>query len=278
MALKLNQNKTVSHVAVEAAQAKAEQAEKPATVTQVSKPAAQAAKQETTQAAPKASFLKTGKTAKETFDQEEAKAQANKDRPFRFFLKNGGETSITFLDGDLDADGALEIPYYYEHFEKIAGRVQTFPCLQDSEPCPLCESGNSPSFVGVMTIIDHTEFKDKEGNMKKDQVRLFVAKRGTIKQLQKLAAKRGGLRGCRFDVSRTGDKEPGVGNVFDFTEKLTDAMLVKHYGDKSKPLVYDEKTLGFMDAVNLRKLGFGNKQAPVGAEAPLNEEDFSKEL
>lgn len=223
-----------------------------------------------------ASFLKKGKAAKEAFDKEETKAQINKDRPFRFFLKNGGESSITFLDGNLE-DGALNIPYFYEHFVKISGRAQNFVCTQDEEPCPICEGGDSPSFVGVLTVIDHSSYTGKDGKEYKDQVRLFVPKRGTIKQLQKFAEKRGGLRGCRFDVSRTGDKEPAVGNVFDFTEKLTEQQLVKTYGEKATPLDYS-KALGYLPAKDLRKLGFGSMHAPIGAEAGAGGDDFDKQL
>lgn len=222
-----------------------------------------------------ASFLKKGKAAQDAFAKEETKAQMNKDRPFRFFLKNGGESSITFLDGNLE-DGALNIPYFYEHFVKISGRAQNFVCTQDEEPCPICEGGDSPSFVGVLTVIDHSSYTGKDGKEYKDQVRLFVPKRGTIKQLQKFAEKRGGLRGCRFDVSRTGDKEPAVGNVFDFTEKLTEQQLVKTYGEKAAPLDY-AKALGYLPAKDLRKLGFGSMHAPIGAESGAGE-DFDKQL
>lgn len=226
--------------------------------------------------APTPSFLKTGQQAKEAFEKEETKAQISKDRPFRFFLKNGGESQITFLDGDLDADGVLSLPFFYEHFERIGGRPQTFVCVMDEEPCPICEGGSQPSFVGALTVIDHSTYEGKDGKVYKDQVRLFVPKRGTIKQLQKLAEKRGGLRGCRFDVSRTGDKEPAVGNVFDFTEKLTEAQLVATYGEKSKALDYSVAP-GYLPASELRKLGFGTMHAPVGQE-PGAGADFNNQL
>ena len=47
-----------------------------------------------------------------------------------------------------------------------------------------------------------------KGKVIKNTRKLFIAKNQTIKMLTKLAAKRGGLQGCTFDVARTGDKEP----------------------------------------------------------------------
>jgi hypothetical protein len=221
------------------------------------------------------SFLKRGKEAQKIAAQEEAKAEMrSKDNIFRFWIPKDGEGDITFLDGDL-TDGILDIPFYHEHNVYMNGSwMNWFICTQDEEPCPICEGGGNHSYVGVMTVIDHSEYTSKKDNsIKKDVVKLFVAKRDTIKLLQKQAVKRGGLRGCRFEVSRTGDKSPAVGSAFEFTEKLTDAELAKKYGaknpkdqDRSKPVNYDDYLKGlYMPASELRKLGFGAAAAPVGS-------------
>lgn len=227
------------------------------------------------------SFLKKGKAAQEAMAQEEHKAeQRAKGQVLRFWLPKDKDACITFLDGDL-ADGMLDIPFYYEHQVNMNGSWNNhFICTQDEEPCPICEGGHSPSYVGVFTIIDHAEYvSKKDGKTYKDQVRLLVAKRDSIKQLTKLAEKRGGLRGCKFDVSRTGDKSPAIGNVFDFTEKLTDAQLAKLFGDKSAPLNYEEILANmYMPAKELRKLGFGSMTAPVGSESMPDEADMAESL
>lgn len=215
-------------------------------------------------------FLKKGKAAQETFAKEEHKAEvAAKGNVFRFFVTKDKEASITFLDGDI-VDGVLDTTFYYEHNLNMNGKWGNFfACTQEEEPCPICEGGNNPSYVCVLTVIDHSSYvSKKDGQTKKDNIKLFVAKRETYKMLQKLAIKRGGLRGCRFDVSRTGDKSPSVGNVFDFTEKLTDAQLVEKYGaDKSKAVNYEEYFGNlYMPAKELRKLGFGSTAGPIGSE------------
>lgn len=232
-------------------------------------------------------FLKKGKAAAEAFAKEEHKAeQASKNNVFRFWLPKDKEGSITFLDGNLNTDGLLDVPFYYEHNINMNGKWGNFfICTQDEEPCPICEGGTPPSYVCLMTVIDHSEYvSKKDGQVKKDNVKLLVCKRDSVKMLQKLAVKRGGLRGCRFDVSRTGDKSPSIGNVFDFTEKLTEQQLVAAYKgkefDKSMPINY-EKMLGemYMNAKDLRKLGFGSTSGPIGGEAPMSGgEDFVDQM
>lgn len=228
------------------------------------------------------SFIKRGKQAQAIADQEEKKAEMrSKNNIFRFWVPKGESTSITFLDGNL-VDGILDIPFYHEHNVNMNGSWHNwFICTQDEEPCPICEGGGSAAYVGVMTIIDHGEYTDKNGNVKKDTLKLFVAKRDTIKLLQKYAAKRGGLRGCTFDVTRTGDKSPSVGSAFDFTEKLTEQQLVAKYkpakageADRSKPVNYDDYLQAlYQPASELRKLGFGSSAAPIGSEGGNKEYD-----
>jgi hypothetical protein len=225
-------------------------------------------------ASPKSSapigFLKKGQVAKEAFENEEAKAEMAKQeagRMWRYMMKDGTDKRITFLDGDLNEDGMLDITYFYEHTVRINGGWSNFICTADtdtSQPCPICESGDRPSFVGVMTVIDHSEHTIQKGpnagKVIKNQRKLFVCKRNTIKQLTKIAAKRGGLAGCTFDVSRTGDKEPSVGNQFDFVEKFEsyDDIAAK-YGLKLEdvqPAEYAEE-LKYRTPEELVELGVG---------------------
>lgn len=220
----------------------------------------------------KSSFLKKGAAATATFEQEEKKTEmAMKNTARRFWLKmDKPDATITFVDGNL-IEGAFENPFAFEHTVAVAGKYQNFICLHEEESCPICEGGAKYSYVGYFTVIDHREYKDNQGKVQKDKKRLFVAKRGTVKQLLKMAQKRGGLAGCRFDVSRTGDKEASVGNVFDFSEKFSPQQMKQMYGDEAIPFDYDA-SIGemFMSSKDLRKMGFG--QSGVGNEAPLDED------
>ena len=179
------------------------------------------------------SWLKTGKQAHEALAHEQAKADAAKaeaGKMFRFFVPDNEERQGTFLDGELDSDGMLDIPMFYEHVLKVNGTVLNFVCLSQNgeggEVCPICQRGDKegkPRLVGVLTLMDHTPYKIKSGQnagkIIQNTRKLFVATRQTVQLLAKIASKRGGLTGCTFDISRTGDNSPGVGNQFDFVAK-----------------------------------------------------------
>lgn len=228
------------------------------------------------------SFLKKGTAAKEAFQQEEAKAElakAEAGKMWRFFLKDGEDGQITFLDGDLGEDGLLDVNMFHEHRIRINGTWQNFICTAEadtSQPCPICESGDRPSFVGIMTVIDHRTHTIQSGPNAGKQIknirRLFVAKRNTIKQLAKIAAKRdGSLAGCTFDVSRTGDKEPAVGNQFDFVEKFESFEdIAAKFGlemDAVMPANYAEE-LKYRSPEELIDLGVGKAvKSALGAKS-----------
>lgn len=237
----------------------------------------------TTPQTSKLKFVKRGADAQAAMAREDHQAkereEANKNKVFRFYLPDEGSSSVTFLDGEL-INGVLDIPYYYEHNVMMNGKWGNFYiCTQDEEPCPICQGKLIPSYVGVLTVIDHSEYTSKKDNkVHRDEPRLFVAKRHTIKQLQKLSAKRGGLRGCTFDVSRIGDKSPSVGNVFDFTTKLSEAQLVSKWGEKAQPFNYEDWLAAtYLSAKELRKLGFGSQTPPIGSES-AHESDYSDKL
>lgn len=224
------------------------------------------------------SFIKKGSEAKKAMEKEEVKAeQKAKGNIRRFWMPPNGSSRITFLDGDMK-DGMLDIPFFYQHSVFMNGSYNNhFICTNDEEPCPICEGGDNSTYVGCLTIINHDEYTSKkDGKTYKDQIQLYVAKRQTIKQLMKAAAKRGGLSGWTVDVSRSGDKSSAVGDGFDFEEHRTLVQLQKLYGAKDKvikPYDYNETLAGiYVTAKDLRKMGFGASTGPVGSESEPDEE------
>jgi hypothetical protein len=229
-----------------------------------------------------ASFLKSGSAAQEALATEDAKAEmakAEAGKLWRFYLKDGEEKRVTFLDGDLDENGMLSDQRYYQHMLFINGEWKNFVCTADvdqTQPCPICsrnDKDSRPALVGVLTVIDHSSHTvqngPNKGNVIKNQRRLYVMKKGTIKHLQKLAEKRGGLAGCTFDISRTGDKEPGVGNQFDFVEKHDSLdSLAAELGIKVEdclPANYGEE-IKYYSPTELIELGVGKAQGGIGYE------------
>lgn len=218
------------------------------------------------------SFLKKGKQSQAAMKKADEKAaKAQEGYVNRFWMPKDAETTVTFLDGDIDEDGMLDIPTYLEHQLNLDGSWQNwFACTSETEPCPICEGDDNPTLVGVLTIIDHTEWESKkDGSTHKDEKKLFVCKRQTIKQLQKIATKRDGLKGITFEVSRVGEKAASVGDMFDFVQKKSPGILKKKYKDIT-PFDY-EKVLAYETADELRKRGFGS--LAVGSEAGVSDDD-----
>lgn len=222
------------------------------------------------------SWMKSGATANAELVKEDEKAQARqsmydqqKNRVFPFFIKPGEEAEITFLDGDLIEEGAdagiLDLLTYRQHTVNVGGKWQDFVCTSDTEPCPICAEDNTPAYVGVFTVIDHSSYISKtNGKEYKDTQKLFVAKRGTLKKLQKYATKFGGLRGLTFEVSRDDQKGARVGTDFITNGvKKTDAELESLYGPNSKPVDYGE-AITYLTAKELNALGIGNPISGVG--------------
>jgi hypothetical protein len=235
-------------------------------------------------------FLKKGAAAKQAVAAEEVKSEARRaemNRMRRFYVGYNKDTQITFLDGKLDEDGVLDIPRFYEHTLQVGSDWKHYVCtaeIDQSKPCPLCEAGNKPDLVGVMTVLDHGEYTVQKGpnagKVYKNQRRLFVAKEGTLKDLNKLAAKpeRNGLAGCTFDVSRGGEntRDPRVGKTFDFVVKhKTLASIAEKYDlkiEEVQPAQYDgeEGEILYLPPEKLVELGLGKAHGGIGYEKGVN--------
>jgi hypothetical protein len=218
-------------------------------------------------------FLKKGKEARKETAVVDAERKRRQDENAirRFWVKRGGERRVTFLDGSLDDDGELELVTYYEHNLYMNGNWRNFyVCTgNESEPCPICEEGKLPAMVAAFTVVDHTEYTDRNGETHKDQIMLLIAKRQTQQLLETIAVKRGGLAGVTFDILRVDeDQSPAVGTMFDFIEKNDVKAVRKKYG---QPLNYEE-VLGYKSPDELRKMGFG-KGDKLGNEPDPDDDD-----
>ncbi len=237
-----------------------------------------------------ASWMKKGAAAKEALQHEEAAAELRaqeRGKLWRFWMPEGEDRTITFLDGGIDDEGMLDILMYYEHNIRVNGNWEQFVCTAEADqtqPCPICEKGDKPSLVGVMTIIDHSEHKVKNGpnagKVIKNTRKLFVAKRNTIMQLTKLAAKRGGLTGCTFDVSRVGENSASVGSQFDFQHKFSNRQEIMDKFDLKEedvmPANYAEE-IRYRSPEELIELGVGKAQTGIG-HSTSSKKSLSDEL
>lgn len=231
------------------------------------------------------SFLMRGAAAHAANATEQTKADlAQSQAGFRFWLKVGGENRITFIDGVLDTDGALAIPYWYEHRLMIANRLQNIVCyetLHDAGPCPVCNHNHRTQLVAGLSIINHTPYTiqsgQNAGKTLQHRRQMFVAPRTAIGTLQKLAEKRGGLVGHCFDVHRKENKDPRVGSVYDYVGLVTQEQ-VNSIGEEWKPYDWDD-ALKLLTAAEMEQIGqiavpYAGNASGGAAAADLHEVDL----
>ena len=228
-------------------------------------------------------FMMTGKKAHDTMAQEEAMAKARQEEAgklWRFYIRKediGEDFTVTFLDGNLDENGLLIMPTWYEHMIQLNGRWENFPCVSANEPCPMCESGNNHALVGGFTVIDHTPYTikkgPKEGQVIEKSKKLFIAKRTTLGQLQKIASKRGGLTGVTLEISRSTNKSASVGDMFDVIKEQTleevraDVVNGGYKPELAEPANWAEEIV-YRDRAALEELGVVGSTSMVGGDAP----------
>ncbi len=189
------------------------------------------------------------------YDAAEIEARnPTKKKMYRFWMPVGAEQEITFVDDDskpleLEFDGKkvkVSLPVLFKEYQLyLNGNWRNwFTQPEDPDDDLLRQNGERASQVAAFTIIDHSEWADRNGVKHKDELKLMVVKTSssTFKILQKQSAKRKGLRGCRFTVSRLGDKSCNVGDTFEFEEKgdLPKDIQPANYLEEFRPLQRDE--------------------------------------
>ncbi len=197
---------------------------------------------------------------------EEAEAQKSRRRGGvqRFWLPQDKSATVVFLDGE-------DPPVYREHNVQIDGSWKNwFTCIQgmkDSKGqtmrCPACRAGNKPYMAVAYTVVDRTEWKDKNGNQHKDEVKLLVVKDGVFPLLEKMNTKRKGLTGCVVEVTRSKkENSASTGDIWDYEDKMPAADLKAEFPEAATldyekllaPRTYDE-------LVDI----FGSEPAPKGS-------------
>lgn len=157
---------------------------------------------------------------------------------WRFFLsKDGEEATVRFL---------TEEPInFYEHTVKsVRGGKEHYDsviCTHDIGECPLCESGDKPSFKGAFLIYDKRpyEFTDKNGKKQtsKGQLRLYVQGARVLSQLDRLS-ERYGLTSRDYTITRSGS---GTSTTYMFdrgddVSKLTEAEITNMLPEKLREM------------------------------------------
>ena len=139
----------------------------------------------------------------------------------RFWMKNGTDREITFIDpASVDFNGQqIPTPIQYQEYNlNMNGHWRNwFTRPTDDTQDFLKELGHRASKVAALTVIDHSEWTDRKGVVHKDEITMYVVKRSSTvwKQIERFYANHGSLEGQRFRISRMGDKSPGAGSLLE---------------------------------------------------------------
>lgn len=232
----------------------------------------------------KVPWYKRGAAGAAEVDKYEKEMQEKWDegnKMYRYWMNEGENARVTFIDGNLDAEGHLDSIIFREHrFRGGEGKPPIFrTCTAELEPCPMCEDGNDAYIVAALTVIDHRQFTTSKNKTYQYQRRLYMATKNTFKKLQHYATQHDGLAGCTFDIARIGENSPRVGSDFTFVQKdsiedLQETFMEEVTDPKTKktttqtkfvPADYD-KEIGYVEASVLReKYGYGSKV--IGSES-----------
>ena len=224
------------------------------------------AKKEPAQAKrPKGAWFKTGDAGAEQKRQNDAAAEARREKAVsKFYLKDGEEAALIWGDND----GF----YCYVHTVQIGPkRFVDLTCTKDfTGECVVCaRESKPPTYTAFYTVIDPREFiRKSDGKKVKNRKILFPAKGEGIKMLNDLKKKVGNLTGLVIDVKRYGDKSPNSGNSFIPRKGRVD-IAAKLGRDMAKPIDY-ETVLAPPTEDELAGLGIFSQTGHVttGASAP----------
>ena len=164
------------------------------------------------------------------FDNEMDKPIENKTSAFRFWMPPETEKKVMFLTANPEI-------FLYEHNFRLGKSWRNWAtCLRMLNlPCPMCEAGINCYECAPFTIIDMSEYTDKQGKVHVNEKRLLMAKSATwaklARQHRKLQEKGKSLQGAVYTIARfTGQKSSSVGDEFDFEEHFAVDEVATAFG------------------------------------------------
>ena len=207
----------------------------------------------------------------------------------RHWMPQDAEEFIIFVDGN--------DPFVFkEHNYKGGGSWRNWePCHRDlgKSKCPGCHLAGSTqmsqAYLGAaFTVISLREWKDKQGKVHSNEKKMLIAKEGLATILKKQMRKRKGIMGCKFEISRVGDRAENTGNVLDFDQRYTPEELAKMFPElvdketgKIEPFDYEKslQNTHTLDEINSKMASSGyndnssdTSSADVGEDEPMDDD------
>ena len=178
----------------------------------------------------------------------------------RHWMKAQETKQILFIDGSPEDKKMFDRKYcapfcYFEHQVPLLRGSRTdwgnfYTCLHGREHpktgermrCVICESKDVDAkryYVGLYTIVDMTGYVDKNGQQQGvGRMMILPAKKRLLKTLQRHQNRQGSLRGCLYDVYRTGKKVANTGDDWQFIRKLSEDEIMEACNAKSPEDTY----------------------------------------
>ncbi len=173
---------------------------------------------------------------------EEERRDSQYNGPRRFWLKSGDAADVAFVDD--------EPVCLYEHTPKVNGQFMNITCIKDMYPDdPVCcevLGFDTRSYIGYLTVVDFRRWEDKKGVTHEFELKLLGCKLGSLKLLQeKKAGREGRLTNRVYKVRRVGEKDPNVGNDWEYDREIRDQQTffdrVQYNGKRLADLFKSEK-------------------------------------
>lgn len=145
------------------------------------------------------SIFKTGFNAVRQEKERQERERENRTRKlWNFFLADDGEEAdVIFLTSE-------PLNYYVHTVPKnINGKTRYEDVVCTGSKCELCANGDRPRFVGSFLIVDKREYKDKNGNVVSNQVKIYTQGTKVLSQLDRYATKYG-LTNREYTIVRIG--------------------------------------------------------------------------
>lgn len=152
---------------------------------------------------------------------EGTEREANRSRmvygPRRLWIPAGASKEIVMVD---------DSPFcIYEHNPKIGGKWQNwFTCLKgvydDVACCDVLGDSSYRYYVGYFTVVDCSEWTDRNGVKHQYEVKLLPAKMKTLKKFKRKKEDKGSLVGAMFTAFREDSRSPSVGDEFEFKREV----------------------------------------------------------
>ena len=143
----------------------------------------------------------------------------------RFFLKDGHEAVIAFVDGDNTPDEP--IGNFREHqYTTLDGQFSNFQSCVGASACELCQKQLNPYDAWPFTVVQlRTSSVTKDGKEIGMARKLLISKKEAVQKILRYVGQKQGLVGTVWAVYRTSKTGYTIGDDWQFLHKIgTDGM------------------------------------------------------